>query len=219
MPDPGEGELETVFSYAKPRPDDDLRANHVTQAQIELGYGLSKEWAVGLEIPAAFAGRTHKVQGANIELEYVAPHDPAQGGYVGLRAEVGREASVYENEVENALEFNPILGYRWGSLHTTINPSLEIPLRAETSRVQFHPSAKAAWQLINRSDVGVEYYGSWGPLSALLPRAKRDEVIYAVWEGKISHCHINAGVGKGLHPATGSEDRWVAKVALEFELD
>jgi len=219
LPDPGEGELETILSYAKPRPDDDMRTNHVAQAQVELGYGLSRQLAVGLEIPAAFAGRTHKVKGASIELQYVTPHDPLQGGYVGLRAGVGREASVYEAEVESAVELNPILGYRWGRLHTTVNPTLEIPMHAEESRAQFRPSAKAAWQLVERSDVGVEYYGDWGPVNSLLPRARRNEAVYAVWEDRISHCRINAGVGRGLHPAIGSEDRWVAKVALEFELD
>jgi hypothetical protein len=223
LPDPGEGELETVFSYAKPRPDDDLRASHVGQAQLELGYGLSSEWAVGLEIPAAFAGRTHKIQGASLELQYVAPRDASQGGYAGLRVEAGREASVYENEVENevenAVELNPILGYRWGRLHAILDPSFELPVHADDSRARFQPSTKATWQLARHGDVGVEYYGDWGPAHALLPRARRSETVYAVWDDRIAHCNVNAGIGHGLHPETGTADRWVAKLALEFELD
>lgn len=219
LPEPGEGELETIFSVAKPRPDDDLHASRVTQAQGEFGYGLAKGWALGLQIPAVDAGSTHKVEGVSIELQYVAPHDETHGGYWGLRAEIGRQSSVYENESDTSIELNPVIGYRVGNLHVVVNPSLEVPLRSESSRVTFQPSAKASWQFPQRNAVGVEYYGNWGPASSWHPPAKRDETLFAVWDKQVSFGQINVGWGKGLRPTMGSSDRWVAKIALQFELD
>jgi hypothetical protein len=219
LPEPGEGEVETIFSFAKPRPDDDLHATRVTQAQGEIGYGLRKGWALGLQIPAVDAGQTRKIEGAAVELQYVAPHDDTVGGYWGLRGEIGRQASVYENRADTGIELNPVIGYRSGHLHIVINPSLELPLHAESSRVTFQPSAKAVWLLPERNSVGVEYYGNWGPVSSWLPVGRRDETLFAVWNRQLAFAQLNLGWGKGLHPVLGSADRWVTKIALQFELD
>lgn len=219
IPSSGEAELETLFSHARPRVSDAMHVRRVTQAQGELSYGLGQGWAVGLQVPAVVAGATRRIEGAAVELQYVAPHDSERGGYWGLRTELGRQSSVYEGEVETSIELNPLLGWRFDRLHLTFNPSLEVPLHGEAARVSFKPSAKLSWQLGGRSALGVEYYGDWGPATSWRPMSKRDETLYAVADAQLPFGRINVGVGRGLHPAGGSADRWVAKLGLQFDLD
>ncbi len=186
---------------------------------FEVDYGLGKDWSVGLELPGVIAGQTRKLEGLALELQYVAPHDKTNGWYWGIRGDVAHQSSVYESEAGNSIDLNPIIGYRNGPVHAVLNPSLEVPFQSEEPRVTFQPAAKLTTRVAEGQELGVEYYGNWGPFSALLPLAKRDETLYAVWEKNMSFGHLNIGFGRGLHPDGGSADRWVGKVDLQFELD
>ncbi len=216
----GEFEGETIFSLARPRPNLITGVRRVVQGLVELNYGLGNGWAIGLEVPGFYTSESRKFAGAAIEIQYVSPQDAARGWYWGLRADASWFSSVYEGEAEAAIEVNPILGYRFGSFHLTMNPSIELPLdRRSGMRMSFNPAAKLSYQVSSDDGLGIEYFAHWGPARSWLPPAKRDETLYAVWDRRLALGHLSAGLGHGVRPATGSVDRWIAKIGLQFELD
>jgi hypothetical protein len=214
-----EFEVETLFSLARPRTTPEGPSGRVGQMLTEVNYGLGHGFEIGLEIPGAYTNQQRKLQGLAVEAQYVAPHDKDQGWYWGVRADMGRVRSVYDDDSAAAIEVNPILGVRTGRWHFSFNPSVEKPLSGPNRRLSFLPSARIGYALSGADELGVEYFGEWGPLHQLLPSANRDESIYLVWEGKRSFGRINLGLGQGVRPVAGSQDKWVVKGGVRFEFD
>jgi hypothetical protein len=214
----GETEVETIFSVARPRRSTGL-AGRVGQMLAEVSYGVAKNWAIGLDIPAVYAEQLHKVQGLAAEVQYVAPRDKTSGWYWGLRSGIGRIASVYEDDTALTLELNPIIGYRSPNYRIIFNPSLEKPLSGKERSTRFQPSSKFALRASPKDEIGFEYYGDFGHVSALLPPALRQEVLFAVWDTHTSFGRFNLGLGQAFRPSSGSVDKWVAKVGIQIELD
>jgi hypothetical protein len=214
---PGETEFETIFSMARPR-SSSLPAR-VGQMLTEVSYGVAKDWAIGIELPAAYADRLHKVQGLAVEVQYVAPHDKTGGWYWGIRGGLGRIVSVYEDDTAMSAELNPIIGYRGLNYRVVVNPSLEKPLRGNETTTRFHPSAKWSMTATAKDQIGLEYYGDWGNVQKLLAPSMRDETLYVVWDRQTSFGRLSMGLGQALRPGSGSADKWVAKLGIQFDMD
>jgi len=215
---PGETEIEARFSQAKPR-SSWVSTGLVTQALTEISYGIAPGWAVGIEIPAVYSNSAKKLAGIAFEVQYVAPHDKSKGWYWGVRSEVGRIMSLYEDDTALSLELNPVIGFRGNDYQFVLNPSFDKPLSGKETSTQFHPSAKLSRRITATDDLGFEYYGYWGPVSKLLAPEKRDEALYFVWDKRTFFGRLNMGVGQGVRPFYGSVDKWVIKVGIQFEMD
>ena len=218
LPEKGETETELIFSFAQPRPDDDVPKGKISQTLAEISYGIAPGWAVGIELPGVHADGTSRLEGLKGEVQFVAPHEK-NGWYWGVRCDIGYESSVYEAHGGNGTDINPIIGFRWSSWHFAANPSLEIPLGGESRQTVFMPAAKLTKSLDSANALGMEYFGNLGPMSNLLPQNKRDEMIYLVWDMKRDNTSINFGVGQPIHSSSGNADQWVVKAAFSFEMD
>lgn len=218
MAAPGETEFETIFSLARPTSRSHL-SGRIGQMLAEVNYGIALGWEVGVQVPAVYSNQRRKVQGVALELQYVAPHDKASGWYWGIRGEVGRTASVYEDDTARSIEINPIIGYRGTNYRFVFNPSLDKALTGSETTTRFHPSAKLAMPLAAKDEIGMEYYADWGSVKKLSPSSKRDESLYLVWDKLTSFGRFNIGLGQALRPTLGSADKWVAKIGIQFDTD
>jgi hypothetical protein len=214
----GETEIETRLSFAKPR-SSAVSTGLVTQTLTEISYGIAPGWAVGIEIPAVYSNSAKKLAGIAFEVQYVAPHDKSKGWYWGIRSEVGRVMSLYEDDTALSLELNPVIGFRGNHYQFVFNPSFDKPLSGKETSTQFHPSAKFSRRITATDDLGFEYYGYWGPASKLLAPDKRDEALYLVWDKRTFFGRLNMGLGQGVRLSYGSVDKWVTKVGIQFEID
>ena len=215
---PGETEFETIISLARPSSGNPL-TGRVGQMLTEVSYGLAKNWAIGIDVVGVYSDPLHKMEGLALEVQYVAPHNKTSGWYWGIRSGIGRIASVYEDDTALSLELNPIIGYRGSHYRVIFNPSLEKPLSGKLSTTRFRPSSKFALKASPKDEIGFEYYGGFGYVSALLPPAMRQEILFAVWGTHTSFGRLNLGLGQALRPSSGSVDKWVAKVGIQFEFD
>ncbi len=217
---PGETEFESVFSIARPASRTGLDG-HVEQALGEINYGIAKGFEIGLELPASYSEHRLREDGLAIEIEYLAPHDKVDGWFVGIRGDLGRVRSAYDDDAAAAtdLDLDPIIGYRGRGYRMVFNPSLETSLSVGNTTARFQPSAKLAIQIAAHDELGTEYFGDWGPVRELLPNSRRDEAVYLVWDKKTSSGRLNIGLGRGLHPSNGSADKWVAKIGFQFDAD
>lgn len=214
----GETEFETIFSLARPSHNTGL-TGRVGQMLTEVSYGIAKNWAVGIDLPAVWADQRRKLQGFAAEVQYVAPHDKTSGWYWGLRSGIGRIASVYEDDTALSLELNPIIGYRGHHYRIVFNPSLEKPLSGKETATRFQPAAKLAMTASAKTEVGLEYYGDWGNAREPLPASMRRETLYVVMDKQTPFGRLSLGLGQALRPAYGSVDKWVAKVGVQFDTD
>lgn len=98
------------------------------------------------------------------------------------------------------------------------NPSIEVPLRRSEGSATFHPSAKLAVDLSADHAVGLEYFAQWGSVRRLSPPSRRDEMLYAVWDSKLAIGRMSVDAGRPVH-SSGSVDKWVGKVGIQFDLD
>lgn len=173
------------------------------QVMPEYSYGVRPGWELSLQLPlSAEQGRVHG-DGYRGEMQYVAPHDPAQGVYFGFNAELGREERRGDLQHWN-LELIPILAWRTGDWHFVANPGVNLPLGGPDRKPAFNPAAKAAYQAFGSSAFGLEYFRQ---------RDEKSQLLFFAWDGKLAGVDINLGVGRGL---TGESDRWVLKTILEF---
>ena len=218
MSAPGETEIEARFSLAKPR-SSSVSTGLVTQALIEINYGIAKGWEIGIQIPAVYSNTERKLAGIAFEAQYVAPHDKNSGWYWGVRSEIGRTVSLYEDDTALSVELNPIVGFRGKDYHFVLNASFDKALSGKETSTRFHPSAKLTRHVTPTDELGVEYYGYWGPVSQFHSPAKRDETLYFVWDKRTSFGRLNMGLGQALRPMLGSADKWVAKLGIQFEND
>jgi hypothetical protein len=219
IPHKGESEIEVIMSMAKPKLTDEGPRGQVSQTLVEYGYGLGHGWSIGLELPMSHVDGHNKLNGMKVEAQYVADHNAHQGMYWGMRSDVGYTSSPYETQGSHSLDINPILGYRWSNWHVVVNPSVEIPISGLSKKTQFQPSAKLAHSIKGTTQLGLEYFSGWGPLSAIRPQRERDETLYLVWDEKLANSRWNFGLGKPLNPSGGSVDKWVVKVGVNLDLD
>lgn len=213
---PGEIEQEYIFSVARPRADSQL-PTRIGQMLVEVQYGVAKGWIVGIALPAVYSSQAQKLQGAALEAQYIAPHSKTGAWYWGVRGEISRFASLYEDHTALSLDINPILGYRDPNYRFTVNASVEKPLVGPDQAARFHPSAKFSKRITPQDGLGLEYHSHWGALSRPLAPRLRDETLYAVWDRQAPFGRWNVGLGRPLRPIAGSADSWVVKFGVQFE--
>lgn len=218
MAAPGETEFETIFSLARPSSRSHL-SGRIGQMLAEANYGIATGWELGVQVPAVYSDQRRRVQGIAVELQYIAPYDKASGWYWGIRGEVGRTATVYEDDTARSLEINPIIGYHGAKYRFVFNASLDKALTGSETTTRFHPSAKLAIPLSVKDEIGLEYYADWGSVKKFSPSSNRDESLYLVWDKRTSFGRFNIGLGQALRPTLGSADKWVAKIGIQFDSD
>jgi hypothetical protein len=213
-----ESEAEFTGSFAKPRASQDGPRGRVTEGLAQFSYGVAAGWAVGLELPFAHYQGSLKSEGAAAEVQYVSASDEA-GWYYGGRADYGREKSVYEDDSGQAMEVNLIAGYHWDRWNAVINPSFEIPVGGGGRQTLFQPSARVVASVWNSQEIGLEYYGNWGPVRALNRSSNRDEMLYLTWGAKRKVGQIQLGVGEPMRSGEATQDKWVVKLDIGMDFD
>ncbi len=191
-------------------------SHHTLQATPELSYGLTSRLEAGLYLPLAFTADGYTfLNGLRARLKYIAPAREWGDGTVfyGWNAEAGRVSQRVSDSI-SAAELRPILGYRDARWLLSFNPILNVGLAAHVShQPQFEPALKVARRLDESVQLGVEYYGTYGPWNHLLPPSQRAHTFYAVLDSEFAGVDANFGIGRGFVQAG---DRWVLKGILEW---
>ncbi len=215
---PGELGLELHMNYVTVGSSERSWPQQVPPRQLfrltsEFSYGLTERWELGVYLPATKGpGEDLHLEGGKARLKYLdAPEGSAF--YWGVNFELGRLALRTVEQNWNA-EIRPILGYRKGDWHFTINPRLGMALSGGASRVpDFSPCFRIMRKLDETWAVGVEHYTEFGPIKNFLPASERAQNTYLVIDGRVASMDFNIGVGKGW---TGPSDRVVFKAILGF---
>jgi hypothetical protein len=132
---------------------------------------------------------------------------------VSLSTEVGYQRPQVSTDTWT-WEIRPIVDKTLGRWYASINPALERSFQGPSvdKGFEFSPAATITYDATRKINLGVEYYGSWGPLQRFDPYQEQQHQLFGVvnldfgplWE-------FNAGVGNGWTRAT---DHVIYKVIL-----
>ena len=137
---------------------------------------------------------------------------------LSLSAEIGYQRSEFSPDTWT-LEIRPIIDKQWGPWYASINPALDVAIKGPDSGSSpgFSPAAKLAYAVTPSVAVGLEYYGSLGPITHIDSPHDQQHQIFTVVDLDLGpKWELNFGLGAGLTSAT---DRLIVKLILGYRFD
>ena len=132
---------------------------------------------------------------------------------VSLSAEVGFQRRDFSGDTWTA-ELRPIIDKQIGPWYFAFNPALDDSLAGHNSDRGWtlSPNVKASYDTTKKITVGIEYYGTLGPVSEYDPFDAQQHQLFPSLDLNVGEAwEINAGIGFGL---TLSTDRFIAKIII-----
>lgn len=217
---PGEFGLEQHINYTLsgtqlPDYPGQLPSQRLLQLTPEFSYGLSSSLEAGLYLPLALAADGNSyLNGLRLRLKYVAPRVGSEGWFYGANVEAGR-SHLRISESASGMELRPLLGYRAPDWLLSFNPILNAALEGVDQQPRFEPALKSSYRVWAGVHAGLECYGEYGALNALLPASQRAHTLYGVIDVATPRFDVNFGIGHGLANAA---DAWVLKAIVALPL-
>jgi hypothetical protein len=192
----------------------ELPNHHVLHETLELSYGLASFFELGgylqtaLQPSGGFEYAGVKLRG-KVALPEVQP----------LRFAVNAELSYIPSRYDRARwggELRPIIEWKAGDFTLDVNPIVSFTWTGPHAAVpRFEPAVATRYALFKAIELGLEYYGGYGPLDAPLPRRAQDQFLFETVDViALEKYEIHAGIGEGLSSASSGI---VAKVILGHE--
>ena len=181
---------------------------------IEITHGFSECFEVGGYLFTSLPrGGAWQWVGSHLRPRVSAPSHWAWPIGASLSIEAGyakREFSVDTWDVE----IRPIIDRQSGPWYFSLNPVFDHSLKGEGAArgFEFSPNAKVSFQLVEEIAIGLEYYGSIGPLTDPYPVHDQEHQLVPAIDLDVSpEWEINVGVCFGITPGT---DHVIAKMIL-----
>ena len=221
---PGQFSLDTVVNYALSKPAKSegagLRSSaHLLQISPELGYGITKNTQVSLQIFSSIdANRQLRVDGARAGLTtmFIRPDDEDDDGlFFGTLMEAGRlPATLSVNRIDGEIKF--LMGYRSGRWLFAFNPEIGFKIAGSgPSEPELSIKAKIAYRSSEGYRFGIEHFGEFGQLGHLGPLNQQSQQTFAVIDFKSQHVDVGVGVGRGWNAYS---QRWLVKTTISFPI-
>jgi hypothetical protein len=187
-------------------------------ATLEPSFGVLPWWEVGGYLQTALRDDgTFDYAGVKLRSKFVTPPGWNDRWRLGLNLEVSILPGTYDHDRWGS-EVRPIVAWQSEAWLFALNPILDQPLAGSdaTAGPSFEPALKVA-RTLGPVAVGLEYYASFGPLSALLPWRLEEHYLYEVVDLlSVERFELNAGLGEGLTPESAG---LVAKVIVGYSIE
>lgn len=217
----GRWNLETHFNYiargAKEAEGEVAPTNRVFHLSFELTHGVTETFEMaGYLLLAQRPGGGFEYAGTRVRPRMMAPEGWRLPIDLSLSFEFGFPRPAYDaNSV--TLEIRPIIEKTFERWRLSFNPVVGRALRGPDSDegFDFEPGAKVAYFAErDRLNLGVEYYGSTGPITDFLPAGDQVHILFPSADIFLTRdAMINLGVGFGL---TGAGERLILKSRLGY---
>ncbi len=193
-----------------------VTSNHSWNGVPEFAYGVAKWFEAGLYLPLYTLDQQQGfgLDGFKLRALVARPNGDSHVFAFGLGYELGFNAKRWDpNRVSS--EFRPILAWHVHQWDLVVNPIVDTDYKGGFSKLDFAPSARAAYNLEKTWAVAVEEYADLGALDHLIAgRAASHQVWGAVDHGG-AVWDVEVGAGYGL---TSSADRFTLKLILARDL-
>lgn len=194
-----------------------LPTDHQAHWTFEGALGITRVWELGAYLQTAFVpGEGYGYAGTKIRSKFVTPADFSKRWRLGANFELARIPERFEED-KWEIEIRPIVALTLPELLLAVNPMLGMPLSGGArDGPHLEPAVSAKGRLSERVALGIEYYGGFGPLGALLPAGQQDQYLFGAGDYELgAGFELNLGVGAGLSDASDPLT-FKAIVAYEF---
>jgi hypothetical protein len=187
-------------------------------ATLEPSFGVMPFWELGAYLQTALRDDgSFDYAGAKLRSKFVTPPHWDAHWRLGLNLELSLLPKTYDHDRWGS-EVRPIVGWASYDWLFVVNPIFDQALAGGDASAgpSFEPAAKASrrWGPIA---VGLEYYASFGPLSAPLPWRSQEHYVYETVDLlSVDQFELNVGIGEGLTPASAGI---VAKVIVGYAIE
>lgn len=195
-----------------------LPTNHVLHETVEVTQGITPWFETGFYVFTTVQNGHWDWVGDHIRPRVRAPEQWHWPVGVSLSAEVGYQRRQYATDTWS-LELRPIVDHQKGRLYWSVNPVLDKGYTGLPSDLkwQFSPDAKISWDFTKQVAFGLEYYGSFGPVTGVFPFHEQSQQFVPAFDLDVSpRWEINFGVGVG---ATAGADHMLVKTIIGRRFD
>jgi hypothetical protein len=216
--DPGVPSIELhanhVFSGVKASHPPELPQHHQSHLTLEPALGVTPFFEIGGYLQTAFRpDGTFDYAGTKLRAKFVTP----EGWRPHVRFGVNLELSILPERYDESRvgsEIRPIAAWEDELWIFVVNPILEVPIGGSDHAPELEPAAMAKVKIANTIAVGLEYYSSYGSITAPLPWHEQEQYVYeAVDLLEIPRVELNAAIGEGL---TTASNAFVAKMIFGY---
>jgi hypothetical protein len=141
--------------------------------------------------------------GAKLRSKFVTPPRFHAHLRLGVNIELSYLPATYDRDLWGT-EIRPIVAWQDRDWLFAFNPILDQSLAGSgaSDGPSFQPAAKAS-RALGPVALGLEYYGTFGPVVSPLPLRQEDHYIYETLDlVGVAHLEVNVGLGEGLTPAS-----------------
>lgn len=191
-----------------------LPTNHVFHETIEITHGFTSWFEVGFYFFNTIGdGKRSAYVGSHIRPRIAAPEKWHWPVGVSLSAEFGFQKAAYSSNT-STLELRPIVDKKIKKTYLALNPVFGKSFKGpdKDRGFIFSPNLKVSYDLLKTLAMGLEYYGSTGPVFKSDSFVQQQHQIFLAGDIDVSPVwEFNFGVGYGF---TKSTDRTIIKFIL-----
>jgi hypothetical protein len=200
-------ELHSNFTFSGSKDDVDgvYPTEHAFHETVEITQGITPWFETGFYIFTS-ADEIYGWQwvGDHIRPRVRVPEDWKWPVGVSLSLEFGYQRYHYSPDTWT-LEVRPIIDKQLGRWYLALNPTLDRSFHGPSvaQGVVFSPNFKAGYDITKRVNMGIEYYGSVGPVTGFdAVRDQQQQIVPAIDLNLGADWEFNAGLGVGVTRAT-----------------
>ncbi len=190
--------------------------NHALHETIEITHGWNNWFETGFYIfTYAHSGFGWEYVGSHLRPRVRAPESWHWPVGVSLSTEFGWQRCFISVDTWT-IEIRPIVDKKIGPWYLAFNPTVGRSLVGANADkgFDFSPNVKFSYDLTKKIAVGLEYYGSLGPIGNFDPLAEQEQQIFPAVDLNLSpNWEFNAGAGVGT---TRSTDRLILKMIIGY---
>lgn len=191
-----------------------LPTQHALHETLEITYGFTSWFETAFYILTSIQPEMGwQWVGDHIHLRVRVPESWDWPVGVSISSEIGYQRRKFSTDIWT-VEIRPIVDKKMGRWYLAFNPVLGRSLKGESVKrgFEFQPCFKISYDITPKITGGIEYYGSFGPITGFDPLKKQKHQLFPVVDLNLgSSWEFNFGVGMGL---TSSTDRLIVKLIL-----
>jgi len=188
--------------------------DHALHETLEITHGFNDWFEIGFYVfTSARSGNGWQWVGDHIRPRVRVPERWHWPVGVSLSNEIGYQRRQFSVDTWT-WEVRPIVDKKLGAWYFAFNPTLDRAIHGESTSkgFEFSPNLKFSYDVTHKASLGLEYYGSLGPISNLDPIAEQEQQIIPALDLNLSpKWEFNFGVGVGM---TRSTDHLLIKLIL-----
>ena len=192
--------------------------NHAFHETLEITHGVTPWFEVGWYVFSSIQQGSWQWVGDHIRPRVAVPASWKWPVGVSVSTEIGYVRPKFSADTWT-IELRPIIDKQAGKWYLAFNPTMDKSFRGpEASRgLEFSPNVKVGYNVTKKAQVGIEYYGSMGPIGGFDPLREQEMQIFPSLDLDLSpKWEINAGVGWGT---TRSTDHLIVKGIIGYRFD